>query len=89
MGFTTFIMGKGFDQPRNSINQVIDYLDKHPFSSETQIQEDVWDYYRNETIESVKKYAELVRRGLSSGKIARVEAKVKGSRSQFFYYIPR
>ena len=91
MGYSTMLMGKGFKQPQNSIKQIINYLEKYPFSTETQIQEDVFDYYRNEfmQLESNKKYADMLRRGLYSGKISRIEAKVKGVKGKYFYYIPR
>lgn len=89
MGYSTLLMGKGFKQPQNSVKQIINYLERYPFSTESQIMGDVFDYIRGETIESNKKYAELLRRGFYSGKIKRVEAKVKGNKSKFFYYITR
>ena len=64
MGYSTMLLGKGFDQPRNSVKQIVEHLIKYPFQTETEIQEDVFDYYRNHpsTIESNKKYADLLRR---------------------------
>jgi hypothetical protein len=83
------LMGKGFDQPRNSVKQIVDYLKQNPNQTETEIQENVFDYFRNETIESNKKYAEILRRALYSGKIKRVRMKIHGidKRMVFRYYI--
>jgi hypothetical protein len=89
MGFTTMLMGKGYDQPRNSIQQVIDFLEDHPFQTEGSIQRKVWGYYRLDSRESNKKYADLLRRGVESGKVSRVKVKVKGIRSSYFYFITR
>ena len=74
---------------QNSIQDVITYLKVVPFSTETQIQKAVWSYDRANSIRSNKKYADMLRRGLDSGKVARVKANVKGIRSQYFYYIPK
>ena len=76
------------DQTNNSVKQIVDYLVKSPFRSETQILQDVFRYERSNSYESNKKYAEMLRRGVQKGIIARVEAKVRGDRSSFYYYIP-
>ena len=85
MGFTTMLMGKGFDQPRNSVNQIVDYLKANPFSTESEIQQNIWGYFRNETIESNKKYADLLRRAIDKGLVNRV--KHKKGRSQYVYFV--
>ena len=38
MGYSTMLMGKGFDQPRNSVKQIVKYLIENPFQTETEIQ---------------------------------------------------
>ncbi len=89
MGYSTMLMGKGFDQPRNSVKQIIEYLIENPFRTESQIQEDVFDYFRNETWESNKKYADLLRRGLAKGYYKRILWKRKSdSRNLYRYYVP-
>lgn len=82
MGYSTLLEGKGFDQPRNSVKQIIEYLTDNPNQTETEIQENVFDYYRNHprTLESNKKYADLLRRGVAKGLIIRTEQKKNGSR---------
>lgn len=74
----------------NSINEVVNYLKTRPFKSENEICINLWDYDRNDSIGSNKKYAELIRRGLKSGKICRVK-KVKKygyGNVKYFYYVP-
>ena len=89
MGYSTMLLGKGFDQPRNSVKQIVEHLIKYPFQTETEIQEDVFDYYRNQTWESNKKYADLLRRGLQKGLYKRFLWKKKSdSRSLYRYYVP-
>ncbi len=85
MGYTTLLMGKGFDQPRNSVKQIVDYLKQNNFQTESEIQENVFNYFRNETIESNKKYADLLRRGVQKGLISRVKHKKNGS--QYVYFV--
>ena len=89
MGYSTMLMGKGFDQPRNSVKQIVEHLIKFPFQTESEIQEDVFGYFRNETWESNKKYADLLRRGLQKGLYKRFLWKKKSdSRSLYRYYVP-
>jgi len=85
MGYSTMVLGMGFDQPRNSVNQVVEYLKKNNFQTESEIQENVWGYYRNETWLSNKKFADLLRRGLAKGLYYRV--KHRKGRSQYVYFI--
>jgi len=91
MGYSTMLMGKGFDQPRNSVKQIIEYLIENPFRTESQIQEDIWDYFRNapRQLEPNKKYADLLRRGLQKGLYKRILWKTKSdSRNLYRYYVP-
>ena len=89
MGYSTMLLGKGFDQPRNSVKQIVEHLIKFPFQTESEIQEDLFGYYRNETWESNKKYADLLRRGLQKGLYKRFLWKKKSdSRSLYRYYVP-
>jgi hypothetical protein len=85
MGYSTMLMGKGYDQPRNSVKQIVDYLKANPFQTESEIQQDVWGYFRNETWESNKKYADLLRRAVTKGLVNRV--KHKKGRSQYVYFV--
>jgi hypothetical protein len=75
-----------FKVKRNSIKEVITFLEKNPFSTESEINEQVWSYFRNDTWESNKKYAEIIRRGLKAGKICRKEYSI--GRSKFVYFLP-
>ena len=85
MGYSTMLMGKGYDQPRNSVNQIVSYLKQNNFQTESEIQENVFNYFRNETWESNKKYADLLRRAVDKGLIFRVA--YKKNRSRFVYFI--
>ena len=87
MGYSTMLMGKGFDQPRNSVKQIVDYLRQYNFQTETEIQENVFSYFRNAygQLESNKKYADLLRRGVQKGLINRVKHKKNGS--QYVYFV--
>ena len=85
MGYSTMLMGKGFDQPRNSVKQIVDYLKQNNFQTESEIQENVFNYFRNETWESNKKYADLLRRAVNKGLVNRV--KHKKGRSQYVYFV--
>lgn len=71
--------------PRNSVNQVVEYLKKHNFQTESEIQENVWGYFRNETRLANKKFVDLLRRGLRKGLYYRV--KHKKNKSQYVYFI--
>lgn len=80
---------RGERATRNSVQQMIDYLLENPFSTEQELQVGTFDYDKNNAFQSDKKYKDMLRRGLASGKIDRVEAKVKGKTARFFYYIPK
>jgi len=85
MGYSTMLLGMGFDQPRNSVNQVVEYLKKNNFQTESEIQENVWNYFRNETWLSNKKFADLLRRGLNKGLYYRVAH--SKNKSRFVYFV--
>jgi len=74
---------------RNSQQEIVDYLKTTKFMSENEIQEDVWGYKRGESSEANKKYADILRRALYSGKIKRLRMKFHGidKRMVFRYYI--
>jgi hypothetical protein len=82
MGYSTLLMGKGFDQPRNSVKQIVEFLTNNPNQTESEIQESVWGYYRYgyRQLESNKKYADLLRRAVAKGLVTRTEMKKNGSR---------
>jgi hypothetical protein len=75
---------------RNNQYQIVDFLTDDNCKTERQIQEQVWGYFRNHTHESNKKYADILRRALRSGKIKRVRIQIKSNgetRKYFRYYI--
>jgi hypothetical protein len=89
MGYSSMLLGKGFDQPYRSVKEIVEFLIKNPFQTESEIQENVFDYFRNETWESNKKYADMLRRGLSKGLYKRFLWKKKNdSRNLYRYYVP-
>jgi hypothetical protein len=72
----------------NSVKEILSYLNETNYRTEMTIQEDVFSYYRNDTWESNKKYAYMLRRGVTKGLIGRVQWKRKHeSRPYFYYYI--
>jgi hypothetical protein len=88
MGYSSMLLGKGFTQPYRSVKEIVNFLKENPFQTESEIQEKVFDYYRNETWESNKKYADMLRRGLSKGLYKRMLLQEEGdSRAYYKYYI--
>jgi SOS response regulatory protein OraA/RecX len=85
MGYSTMLLGMGYDQPRNSVKQIVNYLKQNNFQTESEIQENVFNYFRNETWLSNKKYADLLRRAVAKGLVNRV--KHKKGRSQYVYFV--
>lgn len=72
---------------KRMVNQkeIIEYLKRNPGKTENQIMEDIYGFYRNETWESNKKYADCLRRALNLKKINRVKANTKkGTRYIYF-----
>ena len=90
MGYSSMLLGKGFDQPYRSVKEIVNFLIENPFQTESEIQEQVFDYFRNETWESNKKYADMLRRGMAKGLIKRIYWKRKSdSRPLYRYDVPR
>lgn len=77
-------------QPRNTQQDIIDWLEHNQCSTEREIQIGCFDYYRTKGGESNKKYAELLRRALYTGKIDRIRIKLKGEdkRMTYRYFTP-
>jgi hypothetical protein len=59
------------------------------FLTENQLMLLAFKYKRTTEGPSNKKYADMLRRALKMGRIDRVEAKIKGNRSTYFYFVPR
>ena len=75
--------------PYRSVKEIVEYLANNPNKTESEIQEDVFSYFRNETWESNKKYADMLRRGLSKGLYKRYLWKMKSdSKPLYRYYVP-
>ncbi len=70
----------------NSIKQIIDTLHQISFITENEIMRVTFGYDRNNTCESNKKYADMLRRGLSKGIISRVRMDNLG-REKYFYFL--
>ena len=76
--------------PYRSVKEIIDFLVVNPFQTETEIQEQVFNYCRSTSYRSNKKYAEMLRRGMAKGLIKRIYWKRKSdSRPLYRYYVPR
>ena len=74
--------------PYRSVKEIANFLKDNPFQTESQIQEKVFGYFRNETWESNKKYADMLRRGLQKGLYKRILWKKKSdSRNLYYYYV--
>ena len=74
---------------KRMVNQpeIVDYIKNNPGKTENQIMENVYGYYRNQSFEPNKKYAECLRRAMGKGSITRQRV-MKGNRSTFIYYVP-
>lgn len=70
----------------NSIKQIISTLHQISFITENEIMRVTFGYDRNNTWESNKKYADMLRRGLRKGVISRVRMDNLG-REKYFYYL--
>ena len=77
---------------RNSVKQMVKVLQKNGPMTENEITKAAFDYDRNYhgTVmgKSNKKYADMLRRGMRKGIIARIEADTN-SRAKFLYYATR
>ena len=72
---------------RNSVNQIVEFLDLTVCASEGQIQKEVFGYYRkSKGGDANKKYADMLRRGLDKGLYKSFYMSVSGLRSRVFYY---
>ena len=70
---------------RLSQQDVLDYLEQYPGSSEPEIQRGAWGYRRGYSYMSNKKYAEVLRRALYSKKIKRLKVKIKDGSDKSVY----
>jgi hypothetical protein len=76
-------------KPYRSVNEIVEFLIEKPFKTEAEIQEQLFGYYRDSSIFSSKKYADMLRRGLSKGLYKRILWKTKSdSRNLYRYYVP-
>jgi len=72
---------------RNSVKQIVEFLDLTVIATEGQIQREVFGYYRkSKGGEPNKKYADMLRRGLAKELYNSFEMKVPGMKSRVFYF---
>jgi hypothetical protein len=71
----------------NSVHEIVDTLKRLGAMTETEVFKAAFGYDRSSSMESNKKYADMLRRGIKKGLINRVECKGLG-RSKFAYYAP-
>ena len=72
----------------NSVKTMVQVLKEVGPMTEHEIQMTCFGYDRNNSIHSNKKYADMLRRGLSKGIIARIKT-YTGNQSRFMYYVPK
>ena len=72
-------------QKNNSVHQMVEVLEIHGPLTENEIHQTAFGYDRNTSWGSNKKYADMLRRGLSKGIIKR--RPIYNSRSKFEYYV--
>ena len=72
----------------NSVHEMVDALKRIGPMTENEIHKAAFGYDRNRTWKSNKKYADMLRRGLSKGIIARIKT-YTGNQSRFMYYVPK
>jgi len=80
------IIIKEMKNRRNSQQEIVDFLTNNNCKTESEIQEYVWGYYRPESNESNKKYADILRRALNAGKIKRARLKFKNKGETRYYW---
>jgi hypothetical protein len=77
----------------NSIKQILQVLRDFEFLTENEIFELAFGYYRNESSDSNKKYADMLRRGLSKKFIGRIDNRIVECREDIgqarFVYVLR
>jgi hypothetical protein len=73
----------------NSVWTMVRILERNPFITENKLNLLAFGYDRNNSWESNKKYADMLRRGLTKGLIKRTEAhpKHKHGNTKYFYYV--
>ena len=64
---------------------ILDYLEKYPGSSESEIQVGAWGYMRSTSWEANKRYADILRRALYKGSIKRLRVKDRSEFPRFIY----
>lgn len=74
---------------RNTQAEIVETLTEYPFITENQIMREAFGYSRKHSYASNKKYADLLRRTLKTGKIDRIEKRVAGRKERFFYFVPK
>jgi len=72
----------------NSVHEMVDVLRKLGPMTETEVFKAAFGYDRNNSNQSNKKYADMLRRGMRKGLISRVETDGLG-KARFAYYAPR
>ena len=70
---------------RLKTQEILDYLEKYPGASETEIQIGAWGYNRSTSWESNNRYAKILRRNLRNGTIKRIKVKDKSEFNRFIY----
>ena len=73
---------------RNSVHEMVDVLKTIGPMTETEVFKAAFGYDRNNSMDSNKKYADMIRRGMKKGLISRVECEGLG-KAKFLYYAPR
>ena len=77
---------------RNSVMEMVDVLKRIGPMNENEINKAAFGYDRNSSFGSNKKYADMLRRGMKKGFIARMEwpsNAIKFGRERFIYYATR
>ena len=72
----------------NSVKQMVKVLKEYGPLTENGVNKAAFGYDRNTSYGSNKKYADMLRRGMQKGIIARIEADTN-SRAKFLYYATR
>ena len=70
----------------NSVHEMVDALKRVGPMTETEIFKAAFGYDRNNSNQSNKRYADMLRRGMKKGLISRVEMEGTTSRAKFVYY---
>ena len=73
---------------RNSVHEMVDALKTIGPMTETEVFKAAFGYDRNNSMDSNKKYADMIRRGMKKGLISRVECEGLG-KAKFLYYAPK